>query len=449
MYRLGRSVARGGNGIYLHLHKNQPQVTKAQQQVSLQLHFSARTFCVSVNRPAGTGSKELDELILGSNVGEGAVPVNPLPISPTSETSPDSAVPLADPSTLPLPESISNIASSTSEYVSPFLSVDKVEYSNLVEPSLQSLGLAHGWPSGYLQSFLELLHIEAGLPWWQAIVATTVCLRIVVLPIMVTAQKNMARMNNHQPTLQKLQIEAQLAGMRDNKDQTKFAHAALDAYQNKHNLHPIKNLLPMWVNGLFMTSMFFGLRGMTNVPVESMTTGGTAWFTDLVASDPTFILPLTASGTIALMMYLGADGMNLDTIPPIMKKVMLAIPIVSIPVMIAFPAALGVYWVTNNFISLCQSRILRIPAVRQSCGIPEIIKWKPEELPMTTFMEQLKAAHIEQEKKKKRESAAREANKMKLQEHENKVRGALLDAFTKEDQERLQKNARKRLGGKE
>ena len=99
-------------------------------------------------------------------------------------------------------------------------------------------------------------------------------------------------------------------------------------------------------------------------------------------------------------------------------KVMLAIPIVSIPVMIAFPAALGVYWVsitsfwsilkrdynmsfqakftvfvsflhhgddlqdldnlvmdeilifykdafkvTNNFISLCQSRILRIPAV--------------------------------------------------------------------------------------
>ena len=62
--------------------------------------------------------------------------------------------------------------------------------------------------------------------------------------------------------------------------------------------------------------------------------------------------------------------------------------------------------------------------------------------------DQLKAAHTEQEKKKKRESANREANKMKLQEHENKVRGALLDAFSKEDQERLQRNARKRLGEK-
>ena len=55
---------------------------------------------------------------------------------------------------------------------------------------------------------------------------------------------------------------------------------------------------------------------------------------------------------------------------------------------------------------------------------------------------------MEQEKKKKRESANREANKLKLLEHENKVRGALLDAFSKEDQERLQKNAQKRLGEK-
>ena len=63
--------------------------------------------------------------------------------------------------------------------------------------------------------------------------------------------------------------------------------------------------------------------------------------------------------------------------------------------------------------------------------------------------DQLKAAHTEQEKKKKRESANREANRMRLQEHENKVRGALLDAFSKEDQERLQRNARKRLGEKD
>ena len=27
-----------------------------------------------------------------------------------------------------------------------------------------------------------------------------------------------------------------------------------------------------------------------------------------------------------------------------------------------------------------------MPQVRDYCGIPEIVKWKPEDLPMTTFM---------------------------------------------------------------
>ena len=326
MYRLGRFIG-GGSSRSLYSQLRNPQVQfKTSQQVSLKLQYSARTFCVTVCRPAGTGSKELDELILGSGGSVGDAAATAAYVSPLDSTS--AVTPLEPSSSISAitsaaePTTVTSLASSTSsDYVSPFLSVDKVEFSNLVEPSLSSLGLAHGYPSGYLQSFLELLHIEVGLPWWQAIVATTICLRIVVFPIMLTAQKNMARMNNHQPTLQKLQIEAQLAGMRDNEQQKKFTHAALDSYQNEHQLHPIKNLLPLWVNGLFMTSMFFGLRGMANAPVESMTTGGAAWFTDLVATDPTFILPLTASGTIALMMYLGADGMNLDTIPPIMKKV--------------------------------------------------------------------------------------------------------------------------------
>ena len=40
---------------------------------------------------------------------------------------------------------------------------------------------------------------------------------------------------------------------------------------------------------------------------------------------------------------------------------MYGLPIVSIPVMIYFPAALGVYWVTNNFISLGQVSFFIIP----------------------------------------------------------------------------------------
>lgn len=416
--------------------------------------LSARSLCLSAARPAvNSGSSELDELVLDTySAAERAAASYTSPL--TGSTTHPTPSPLT-PSSTPLADTSGDAASLfstptlSSDFVSPFASIDQVDFTNLAEPAFTSLGLAHGWPHGYLQALLELLHMDLGLPWWQAIVATTVCLRIVVFPIMVLAQRNMVRVNNHMPTMQKLQIEAQLASMRGNTQQALFAQQAVRVYCDEHNVHPVKNLFPMYLNGLVLTTMFFALRGMCAAPVGSMTTGGAAWFTDLVATDPTFLLPLTAAGTIALMMYLGADGINLDTMPPLMKKVIILMPIVSIPIMISFPAALGLYWVTNNAISLVQSRVMRREEVRTFLGIPTIIKWTPDQLPLTNFQEQLKMEFNKQEKKKKDAANAVERNKFKIQEHENKIRGSLLDAFSKEDQDRLEKNARRRLGERE
>jgi hypothetical protein len=57
----------------------------------------------------------------------------------------------------------------------------------------------------------------------------------------------------------------------------------------------------------------------------------------------------------------------------------------------------------------------------------------------------MKKISTENEKKKKDQANAKERNKIRIQEHETKVRGSLLEAFSKEDQQRLQRNVRKRL----
>lgn len=41
-----------------------------------------------------------------------------------------------------------------------------------------------------------------------------------------------------------------------------------------------------------------GLRGMANVPVDSMRYGGLFWFTDLTLPDPFYILPVITSFTM-------------------------------------------------------------------------------------------------------------------------------------------------------
>lgn len=47
-------------------------------------------------------------------------------------------------------------------------------------------------------------------------------------------------------------------------------------------------------------SVFMGLRGMTNVPIDSLRTGGMLWFTDLTISDQYFLLPIITSATLYL-----------------------------------------------------------------------------------------------------------------------------------------------------
>lgn len=47
-------------------------------------------------------------------------------------------------------------------------------------------------------------------------------------------------------------------------------------------------------------SVFMGLRGMANVPIESLRTGGMLWFTDLTLADQYYLLPIITSATLYL-----------------------------------------------------------------------------------------------------------------------------------------------------
>ena len=124
-----------------------------------------------------------------------------------------------------------------------------------------------------------------------------------------------------QPTTQQLQINAQLASIKGSHEEAAFANKALHNYMMAENCHPIKTLFPVMLQGVFFGSMFFGLRGMANAPVESMKTGGLAWFSDLTLADPLMALPVITASTIYLQLYFGADGMNAANVPPFMKKV--------------------------------------------------------------------------------------------------------------------------------
>jgi len=127
-------------------------------------------------------------------------------------------------------------------------------------------------------------------------------------------------------------------------------------------------IVPIFGTAAVFSSTFFALRGMANLPVESFKTGGILWFSNLTIVDPFYLLPVLTATSLFINIKVGGDGA--DQMPPVMKKILLILPIISFPVMCQFPLALNVYWFTNNLF-ITQQRLLSSKLGKNVFGFEE------------------------------------------------------------------------------
>lgn len=249
------------------------------------------------------------------------------------------------------------------------------------EPSLAELGLAGHTPVGIIQSLLEFMHVDMGLPWWGAIVVGTVFARMVVFPVIVKGQREAAKLNNVLPEMTKLTNRMNEAKQSGNKFDFAKAYSDLNLFQKKHDVNPLRGFLIPMVQAPIFISFFIALRKMAYLPVPSLQTGGVLWFPDLTIADPFYILPLAVTGTMFFIVELGAesgiDNPNLRA----MKTVFRIMPLIILPMTINFPTAVFTYWLTSNCFSLGQVALLKHPLVREKLRIPERIQHPPSALP--------------------------------------------------------------------
>ncbi|KAL6424682.1 hypothetical protein ACFW04_009979 [Cataglyphis niger] len=241
------------------------------------------------------------------------------------------------------------------------------------EATLESIGLGGYTPVGLIQRFMEYMHISYDVPWWTTIVIGTLCVRILIFPLVIKAQKNMIKFSNHMPAIQELQ--AKLTEARQCGDHIESARCATELmqYMKKNNISALKNFIVPLVQAPVFLSFFLALRGMANAPVESMKHGGFLWLQDLTIHDPYYVMPIVCSITMYITIELGADGTNLKTMG-VFRYVLRALPFVILPFMIHFPGAILTYWVSTNFVSLVQTSMLKIPYIRKALDMPIPIK---------------------------------------------------------------------------
>ncbi|XP_059148877.1 mitochondrial inner membrane protein OXA1L-like [Physella acuta] len=263
----------------------------------------------------------------------------------------------------------------------------------LGEPTLQSVGLGGLLPPGLVQQGLELLHAGLGLPWWGSIVVGTIIVRTCMFPIVVKAQKMSINMMNHMPTVQRLQLKFTQARQRGNMVEALRYGSELGDYMKRNNVKPFgQMLMPLCQVPIFL-SVFIGLRGMANLPVESMKTGGCLWFPDLTITGPLYGLPLLTAATFWLTVEAGVDGLSAQSQTHVMKWFLRAMPVIMLPLIANFPSAMLVYWFTSNGFSLIQVLFLKIPRVRLFFNIPKRVEQPIDLTQKKGFLEGFKEAY--------------------------------------------------------
>eukprot|EP00088_Acartia_fossae_P057945 TRINITY_DN6768_c0_g1_i1.p1 TRINITY_DN6768_c0_g1~~TRINITY_DN6768_c0_g1_i1.p1 ORF type:complete len:469 (-),score=71.82 TRINITY_DN6768_c0_g1_i1:642-2048(-) len=260
----------------------------------------------------------------------------------------------------------------------------------LGEPTFESLGLGSWWPPGRLQLVMEFLHVNLGLDWWQVIPLMALTLRLFTFPLNVMSQRNVAHMHNHAKEMQRFQEAMTDARKRGDKLEQMQAAQDLQEWMKKKGINPFKNVLPGMMQIPIFISMFFGLRGMANLPVPSLEEGGALWFENLTMIDPFYALPILTSVSLFLTFRVGVDGVRFNAMGPFARSFMMIMPVIVFLPSMNFASALTYYWFCTNTIAIFQALAFRTPALRAALGIPKMREVKKEEAAKTSFRESVR-----------------------------------------------------------
>jgi YidC/Oxa1 family membrane protein insertase len=197
---------------------------------------------------------------------------------------------------------------------------------------------------------LDRFHSNVGLPWAWAIVATTIVVRILLVPLTVRQIHSMQSLQKHAPEMKELQKKYKGDRQKLNEEMMKF-------YKENH-INPAASCLPMLAQFPVFISLYFVLRNFSkHVPPGS----DLSWLH--------FVPNITAkadshwSGFVLLAVYALSQVFSSYFMSTTMDKaqryLLMALPLVFITVIAHFPMGLVIYWVTTNLWTVGQGLVTR------------------------------------------------------------------------------------------
>jgi YidC/Oxa1 family membrane protein insertase len=213
------------------------------------------------------------------------------------------------------------------------------------------------------EEVLVFFHDSFDLGWGTSIIALTVTIRALLLPLTLKQVKSMREMQMIAPQMKELQQKYKDDRQRLNQEMMKL-------YQ-EHKVNPFASCLPLLAQLPVFIALFYLLREDLRVeicPEINPTTENTRPCGETPASEFLFIPDLTDAATggvliTLLVLYVASQlassllmSMSAD---PRQRYIFIALPFIFIPFILSFPAGLLVYWITTNLWTIVQQFIVR------------------------------------------------------------------------------------------
>jgi YidC/Oxa1 family membrane protein insertase len=206
-----------------------------------------------------------------------------------------------------------------------------------------------------LTAILEWLHTAIGLPWAWAIIALTLIVRVVLVPLTVKQIRSMQHLQQHAPELKAIQQKYKGDRQRMNEEVMKF--------YKENSINPAASCLPILFQIPIFISLYYVLRGFERDVLNTKYPGSDVSWLHVV---PNITDNITAhwSGWLLVVIYVAsqlASIISMPTTDPKQRWIMLALPFVFILFIInaTFPVGLLLYWVTTNLWTVGQGLVTR------------------------------------------------------------------------------------------
>jgi YidC/Oxa1 family membrane protein insertase len=198
-----------------------------------------------------------------------------------------------------------------------------------------------------LKAILTFFHAH-GLTWAWSIVALTIVVRIVLVPLVVRQIHSMQNLQAHAPQMKEIQKKYKGDRQKMNEELMKF--------YKENNINPAASCLPLLAQFPVFIALFYSLRHFdygtdTNLGwlgiVHNITHHANAEWAGW------FMLAIYAISQVASTYFMSA------TMDKTQRYLMMFLPVVFLPVVSNFPIGLVLYWMTTNLWTVGQGLITR------------------------------------------------------------------------------------------